>query len=47
MNFDYIESPDFDTLRNLDGESFAKYILAEKMNSGVVVCGENLILKPK
>lgn len=41
MNFDYIESPDFDTLRNLDGESFAKYILAEKMNSGVVVCGEN------
>lgn len=41
MGFDYIESPDFDTLKNLDGESFAEKILAKKMNAGIVICGEN------
>ncbi|MGN0676999.1 MAG: riboflavin biosynthesis protein RibF, partial [Ruminococcus sp.] len=41
MGFDYIESPDFDTLKNLDGECFAKQILAGKMNAGIVICGEN------
>lgn len=41
MGFDYIESPDFDTLKNLDGESFAREILLKKMNAGVVICGEN------
>jgi len=41
MGFDYIESPDFDSLRNLDGDTFACEILAGKMNAGIVICGEN------
>lgn len=41
MGFDYIESPDFDTLKNLDGEDFAEKILIQKMNAGIVICGEN------
>lgn len=41
MGFDYIESPDFDTLKNLDGEDFAEKILAKKMNAGIVICGAN------
>ncbi|MDD7184631.1 MAG: riboflavin kinase [Ruminococcus sp.] len=41
MGFDYIESPDFDTLKNLEGEDFARKILVQKMNAGIVICGEN------
>ncbi len=41
MGFEYIESPDFNSLKNLDGESFARDILSEKMNAGIVICGEN------
>lgn len=41
MGIDYIESPDFGELRNMDGEEFVRKILIEKMNAGIVVCGEN------
>lgn len=41
IGFSYIESFNFESLRELDGERFAKEILAEKMNAGAVICGEN------
>lgn len=41
IGFSYIESFNFESLRSLEGERFAKEILAEKMNVGAVVCGEN------
>lgn len=37
----YVISPDFDDVRNMDGERFASEILCGKMNAGAVVCGEN------
>ncbi len=41
LGFEYIFSPDFDELRNMDGEAFAENILCGKMNAGAVICGEN------
>lgn len=41
LGADFICSPEISELRNMNGEQFAKEILAEKMNAGAVVCGEN------
>lgn len=37
----YAFSPDFEDLKNMEGEDFVKKILCQKMNIGAVVCGEN------
>ncbi|MBQ3566327.1 MAG: bifunctional riboflavin kinase/FAD synthetase [Oscillospiraceae bacterium] len=41
LGAEYICSPDISAIKNMSGEQFAKEILAEKMNAGAVVCGEN------
>ncbi len=41
LGAEYICSPDITAIKNMSGEQFAKEILAEKMNAGAVVCGEN------
>lgn len=37
----YILSPDFDEIKSMTGEQFAKDIIAGCMNAGAVVCGDN------
>lgn len=39
--FNYIESFNFESLRNLTGEEFVREILIGRMNAGAVICGEN------
>lgn len=41
FGFKYIESFNFESLKNISGEKFVKEILKDKMNVGVVICGEN------
>lgn len=38
---EYVLSPDFDEVRNMTGEQFAKDIIIGCMNAGAVVCGDN------
>lgn len=37
----YVYSPDFEEVKNLNGEEFVKNILCGVMNAELVVCGEN------
>lgn len=41
MGVKYVYSPDFDAVKDMDGEEFAKEILAGRLNAEYVVCGEN------
>lgn len=41
MGVEYVFSPDFDDIKNMTGEEFARDILVKCMNAGVVVCGDN------
>lgn len=41
LGFEEIYSPDFDQLKDMEGEEFARTVLCEKMNAGAVVCGGN------
>lgn len=41
LGAEYVFSPDFDLLREMDGEEFVRKIICERMNAGAVVCGDN------
>lgn len=41
MGVEYVFSPDFDDIKNMTGEEFARDILVKCMNAGAVVCGDN------
>jgi len=41
LDVKYVLSPDFSTVKDMDGETFVKNVLVNVMNVSVAVCGEN------
>lgn len=41
LGIEYVLSPDFETIKDMSGETFVKKVLCNVMNAGAVVCGEN------